>query len=134
MAHLDAGAPSFEDGDRITLPVAAGIDAGKAVTFDPNAGHLVKADGSNGFTGILGLGTNGETGVTRTAVQIQGIVAALLNTGTTPNPGNALEVAASANLQVKTDGSGNPVQAGPGELQVLPTEDESANVFEVRLP
>lgn len=134
MAHLDAGAPSFEDGDRITLAVAPGIKAGTAVTFDPSAGHLVQADGSNGFAGILGLGTVENTEVQKTAVQIQGIVACLLNTSTTPEPGYALEVAASGNLTVKTDGSGNAVKAAPGELQVFPSEDDTAGVYEVRLP
>lgn len=129
MAHLDAGAPSFEDGDRITLRVSTGLRAGTAVTFN-GSGVLIQADGTNGFAGVLGIGTEDNTDVQKTAVQVQGIPAAIVQG--TVTAGQKLEVAGNGEFQGVTDGSGNAVMAGPAELKALPSEDP--DVTEVMLP
>lgn len=127
MVKRDPGSPKYEDSDRITKTSANGAgSAGDALAVGANG--VVLADGSNGFAGIQGA--NPPKGGGAVAVQIHGVVVA--NATGSVKEGQTLVPNSNAKLKPKTDGSGNPVMAGPGEIRA--ESDAVSGVAEVYVP
>ena len=142
MAKVSAGSRRYEESD--SVPYELGSDAavaGDAMTISAASGALVLTDGSNGFAGVLGSSTveggdeYGAASGDRVNLEIQGIVSAKVSAtvGSSVSPGEKLVPGANGVLENVDDGTGSPVQAGPGDVQAWGEPDTDGFAL-VRLP